>query len=44
MSSVHLEKQFETDIVAHLTTNGWSEGNSDNYSTTYALYPEDTLA
>jgi len=44
MNSVHLEKQFETDIVAHLTSNGWLEGSSDRYDVARALYPEDALA
>ncbi|HRW25402.1 MAG TPA: type I restriction endonuclease, partial [Spirochaetia bacterium] len=44
MNSVHLEKQFETDIVAYLASNGWLEGSSDRYDVTRALYPEDALA
>lgn len=44
MTNVHLEKQFETDIVAHLTANAWLEGSSDHYDVARALYPEDALA
>lgn len=44
MNNIHLEKQFETDIVTHLTANGWLEGLSSGYDVARALYPEDTLA
>src|SRR5690554_3542692 len=44
MNNVHLEKQFETDIVAHLTSAGWVEGKSENYNVEQALYPEDALS
>lgn len=44
MNSDHLEKQFETDIVAHLTAHGWTEGASDRYDVARALYPEDALS
>ncbi len=44
MNNVHLEKEFEKDIVAHLTANGWLEGTSDCYDIARALYPEDALA
>lgn len=44
MNSVHLEKEFETDIVAHLASNGWLEGTSEGYDIARALYPEDALA
>lgn len=44
MNNVHLEKQFETDIVAHLTSAGWVEGKSEDYNAEQALYSEDTLS
>ncbi|HOX13927.1 MAG TPA: DEAD/DEAH box helicase family protein, partial [Spirochaetales bacterium] len=44
MTNIHLEKEFETDIVAHLMSNGWLEGTSDGYDIGRALYPEDALA
>lgn len=43
MTNVHLEKQFETDIVEYLASNGWVEGTSDKYNVEQALYTEDTL-
>ena len=44
MSDIHLEKQFETDLVAHLCAHGWVEGVQAGYDVSRALYPEDALA
>lgn len=44
MSSVkHHEIHFESDIVKHLTENGWLEGDPAKYNRDLALYPEDVI-
>ncbi len=41
MSSPHKEIHFETDIVKHLASHGWLEGDPAKYDRELALYPED---
>lgn len=43
MPSPHKEIHFESDIVAHLTANGWLEGDPAKYDRELALYPEDVV-
>lgn len=43
MTSPHKEIHFEADIVAHLTANGWLEGDAAKYDRELALYPEDVI-
>ena len=43
-SGKHKEERFETEIVAHLTKNGWVEGSSKGYDVALGLYSEDLLA
>jgi len=40
----HKESVFETEIVEHLTTYGWLEGSTAEYSRELALYPPDVEA
>jgi len=42
--SKHKEEKFESEIVAHLTENGWIEGDSRGYDVALGIYPEDLLA
>ncbi len=42
-SGKHKEERFETEIVVHLTDNGWVEGSSKGYDVALGLYPEDLL-
>ena len=44
MNNIHLEKEYETDIVSYLCGHGWVEGTSDRYDKALALYTEDALA
>ena len=44
MSGKHKEIHFESDIAAHLTANGWLEGDPAKYDRELALYPEDVFA
>ena len=41
MSDPAAERQFQDEIVAHLTAHGWLLGTSDAYDRERALYPED---
>ena len=41
--TMHRERTFEDEVVAHLTAHGWLEGRSDGYDRELALYPEDVL-
>lgn len=43
MPDKHRESVFETELVAHLTANGWLEGDPAKYDRALALYPEDLL-
>ena len=43
MPELHKENVFETEIVEHLTANGWLEGEWQNYDREKALYTEDLL-
>lgn len=43
MNSPHKEVHFESDIVAHLTSHGWLEGEPAKYDRDLALYPEDVI-
>ena len=40
----HYEHHLETYIVERLHSSGWKVGESKNYHTEYALYPEDLIA
>jgi type I restriction enzyme R subunit len=40
----HYERHLETYIVERLHCSGWKVGESKNYHTEYALYPEDLIA
>ena len=39
----HYESHLEADIVQKLQAQGWVVGQSKNYHTEYALYPEDLI-
>jgi type I restriction enzyme R subunit len=39
----HKETPFETELVAHLTTHGWLEGDPARYDRALALYPDDLI-
>lgn len=39
----HKENQFETEIVQHLSSTTWVEGDHKRYNNELALYPEDLL-
>ena len=41
--TIHHERTFEDEVVAHLTAHGWLEGTSAGYDREVALYPEDVL-
>ncbi len=43
MPELHKENVFETEVVEHLTANGWLEGEWQNYDRERALYTEDLL-
>ena len=44
MNTIHLEKQFETDIVAHLTGYAWVEGDCKaDYDVPLALCSKDAI-
>mgnify|MGYP001440902665 FL=1 len=40
----HYESHLETYVVERLHCSGWKVGESKNYHTEYALYPEDLIA
>ncbi len=42
--SKHKEIFFEDEVVEHLTSNGWLQGESKAYDRELALYPEDVEA
>lgn len=37
------EKQFQTEILNYLTSNGWNIGDSSKYDRKRAVYPEDVI-
>jgi type I restriction enzyme R subunit len=39
----HKERQFQIEIVQHLTANNWVEGNASDYDKDLALYPDDLI-
>jgi type I restriction enzyme R subunit len=41
--SRHKERQFQIEIVQHLTAHGYVEGNATGYDKELALYPEDLI-
>ena len=43
MLDKHREIHFEAEIVAHLATHGWLEGEAAKYDRELALYPEDLI-
>jgi len=42
--SKHKERQFQIEIVQHLNTHGYVEGDASGYDRELALYPEDIIA
>jgi type I restriction enzyme R subunit len=42
--TAHQEKFFEEYVVTKLKAQGWKEGDTRNYDTERALYPEDIIA
>ena len=40
----HKERQFQTEIVQHLTSNGYIEGEPSHYDRELALYPDDIIS
>ena len=42
--SKHKERQFQIEIVQHLTTNNWVEGDAGGYDRQLALYPQDLIS
>jgi len=43
MSSKHKERQFQIEIVQHLTSNKWVEGEASGYDKELALFPQDLI-
>lgn len=43
MNSPHKEIHFESDIVKHLASHGWLEGDPSKYDRETALYSEDVI-
>ena len=41
--SKHKERQFQKEIVQHLTTHGYVEGDASGYDRELALYPQDII-
>ena len=37
----HKERQFQIEIVQHLTSNNYVEGDASGYDRELALYPQD---
>ncbi|HIJ95988.1 MAG TPA: hypothetical protein HPP94_09685 [Desulfuromonadales bacterium] len=46
MSDLHKEINFENDLCAHLSANGWNyaEGDAASYSHGHAVFPADVIA
>lgn len=44
MNNIHLEKEFESNIVDYLSSHGWQEGSGEGYDVDAALYTQDALA
>ena len=42
--SKHKERQFQIEIVQHLTANNWVEGDASAYDKALALYPDDLIS
>jgi len=42
--SKHKERQFQIEIVQHLTSNNWVEGDASGYDRELALYPQDLIS
>jgi len=42
--SKHKERQFQIEIVKHLTSNNYVEGDASGYDRELALYPEDIIS
>lgn len=42
--NLHKEKKFEEELVAHLVSHGWQEGDPARYDRGLALYPDDLIA
>lgn len=43
MAELHREIVFETEVVEHLISHGWLEGDWQNYDREHAIYPEDLV-
>lgn len=44
MHGKHKERQFQIEIVQHLTSNNYVEGDASGYDKELALYPEDIIS
>jgi len=44
MNNIHMEKEFESNIVDYLSAHGWLEGSCEGYDVDAALYTQDALA
>ena len=42
--SKHKERQFQIEIVQHLISNNWIEGDASSYDRELALYPDDLIS
>lgn len=42
--SKHKERQFQIEIVEHLTSHNWVEGEATGYNKELALYPDDIIS
>ena len=43
MAEKHREVTFEQELVAHLASHGWLEGDPAQYDRALALYPDDLI-
>ncbi len=41
--NLHKEKKFEEELVEHLVSHGWTEGDPARYDRALALYPDDLI-
>ena len=44
MNNIHMEKEFESNIVDYLSAHGWQKGSCEDYDVDAALYTQDALA
>ena len=43
MNSIHTESTFESAIIEHLTSNGWLQGNTSDFSRDLAFLHSQAL-